>query len=78
MNLLTIPPVRNAALQLHTSSESTLRGKVMKIIRKVIKYNSKEDNRFFLIPIGDIHIGHRNVEKLMKHRPFAVESGGGG
>lgn len=35
----------------------------MKIIRKVIEYSSKEDNRFILVPIGDIHIGHRNVEK---------------
>jgi len=34
----------------------------MQIIRHVIEFSSREDDTWILVPLGDIHLGHRNVE----------------
>lgn len=57
----------------------------MRVIKKELPYESRSDSTWYLVPLGDIHLGHRNFDEdrfyktleWVKNEPHAVVLGMG-
>jgi len=47
----------------------------MKVIKRIIEYDSRSKNSIFLVPFGDLHVGHKacDLDAIYKTRDFILE-----